>query len=271
MVFDCFPFFNELDVLEIRLNELSGVVDKFIILEAGETYGGQRKRFNLFEHWGRFREFHSKIHYIKLPALHPICEDRRTGRRREAFQRDAIWIPLMMRGVHMDDIVLFSDCDEIPSREAVQYYLDTDRTGIRRFKQHSFYYNVQTLVDYGHDFASRARIGRVRDLKECGSMYEFRMFQKDTCPSIENGGWHFSYFGGPEKIKTKVAALSPFLSEYKLFGDEQLESDIRNRRDLHHRRCEMPEVFADVSMQLPAYLECNREKFSHFFKKAVAA
>jgi beta-1,4-mannosyl-glycoprotein beta-1,4-N-acetylglucosaminyltransferase len=271
MVYDCFPFFNELDVLEIRLNELAPVVDKFVIIEAAETYGGQPKPFNLRDNWNRFKDFHAQIDYRTIGRLYPNCTDRVTGRRREAFQRDLLWVPLFSHKLHPEDVVIFSDCDEIPSADAVQYYLDTDRAGIRRFKQHSFYYNVQTLVDYGHDFASRARIGTARDLLGCGCMYDFRMHEKDTCPAIENGGWHFSYFGGPEKIKTKVAALSPFLSEYKLFGDDELARDIEARRDLHHRRCEMPAIFADVQTHLPEYLEMNRERFSHFFRKTVAA
>jgi beta-1,4-mannosyl-glycoprotein beta-1,4-N-acetylglucosaminyltransferase len=272
MVFDCFPFFNELDVLEIRLNELDPIVDRFVIVESAEMYGGHSKPFNLESNWERFAAFRGKIEYIKLPALQPACKDRASGRAREAYQRDALFHPLMSR-TQPGDTVIFSDCDEIPSYKAVCYAMSKIYQGIQRFKQLSFYYNVQTLVDYGHDFASRARIGTAAQLRKCGSMYGFRMHEKNTCPAIEWGGWHFSYFGGPERIKRKVAALSPFLSEYKLFGDEQLERDIAERRDLHHRRCEMPETFYDVNLQdvtLPAFLMENRQRFSHFFRKAAA-
>ena len=37
MIYDCFPFNNELDILEIRLNILNDVVDKFILVEASKT------------------------------------------------------------------------------------------------------------------------------------------------------------------------------------------------------------------------------------------
>lgn len=271
MVFDCIPFFNELDILEVRLNELAGVVDQFIILEAGETYGGTKKPYNLIRNWERFSAFHNQMTLICVPHLYPDCTNRVTGRMREANQRNAMMTALEP-GARADDIIMLSDCDEIPSEEAVFRGIDmVRRYGIHRFKQHSYYYNVQTRVDYGHDFASRARIGTFAQVMECGSLYDFRMHQKGTCPGIENGGWHFSYFGGPAKIKDKVSALSPFLSEYKLFGDAQLEQDIRDRRDLHHRRCEMPEVFEDVSEPvLPAYLSTYRSKFPHFFRKAAS-
>ena len=38
MIYDCFCFFNELDLLEIRLNVLKDAVVKFVFVEAGETH-----------------------------------------------------------------------------------------------------------------------------------------------------------------------------------------------------------------------------------------
>jgi hypothetical protein len=277
MVFDCFPFFNELDILEIRLHELSSLVDRFLIVEAGETYGGEPKPFHLLEamHAGRFDEFADRMTVIAVDRLRPGCMDRISGRLREADQRERLFPEIMKAAKSPDDIVLFSDCDEIPSREAARKAINSGivhELGVHRFKQNSYYYNVHTLVDYGHDFASRARIGTVEQLNHAGGMYAFRMTNKSTnYYVIEEGGWHFSYFGGPDRIKTKVAALSPFLSEYKLFGDDQLEKDIEERRDLHHRKCEMPEIFGDGSgIKLPRYLEDNRDRFAHFFRKTAA-
>ena len=41
MIYDCFSFFNELDLLEIRLNVLKDVVDKFMLVEATKTHMGE--------------------------------------------------------------------------------------------------------------------------------------------------------------------------------------------------------------------------------------
>lgn len=275
MIFDIFPFFNELDILEIRLHEMSRLVDQFLIVESNETYGGQKKPLYLSEALdaGRFSDFRDRIGLFTLDGLSPVCKDRTSGREREAYQRDMILPALVTYGPAADDTIIFSDCDEIPSARAVEEAVNGGLLsfGIHRLKQHSFYYNVNTCVDYGHDFASRARIGRFQDLEEAGSFYNFRMARKNTnVHAIENGGWHLSYFGGPERIKSKVAALSPFLSEYKLFGDDQLAKDIEARRDLHHRRCEMPEVFEHVpEPTLPDYLKTKKDRFAHFFKKAA--
>ena len=271
-VFDCFPFYNELDVLDIRLNELDSVVSNFFILESHETYGGQRKPLYLREalRAGRFAKFADKIVLLALDELHPKCVDRTTGRLREAYQRNMI-MPALAKVAHAEDAIIFSDCDEIPSnravREACGRFKCMDRPGPYRFKQRSFYYTVNRLADYGHDFASRARIGLWYDVETIGSLYDFRMYRKNDCPAIEDGGWHFGYFGGVEHIKNKVATLSPFISEYKLFGDKQLVRDIVDGKDLHHRRCELPDTFthcASDDATLPAYFLANRDKFAHF-------
>ena len=274
-IFDVFPFMDELDVLEVRLHELNDVVDAFIICEAGETYGGTKREYVFEANRSRFNAFRHKIVYQRLPRLHPDCTDRTSGRLRERDQRDRMLPALYHVKAQPEDVILFSDCDEIPSADAVRFAISNaipkvvGGTGIHRFKQTSFYYNVNTVVDYGHDFASRARIGTFQHLIEnCdGSLYEFRMANKNTeTMAIENGGWHFGYFGDLEKIKRKVAALSPFLSEYKLFGDDVLKQDIMAGRDLHHRRCALPEKFeyrTDIN-GLPEYLRNNLDRFRHF-------
>ena len=61
MVYDCFQFFNELDILKIRLNVLSPVVDKFVISEATETFSGLPKPLYYEENKEMFREFEDKI------------------------------------------------------------------------------------------------------------------------------------------------------------------------------------------------------------------
>ena len=75
MVYDCFIFFNEIDLLEIRLNELNNVVDKFVIIEANKTFQNHHKPYYFEENKERFSQFSSKIIHIKLdkyPLFIPI-------------------------------------------------------------------------------------------------------------------------------------------------------------------------------------------------------
>lgn len=270
MVFDCVPLFGgaELDVLEVRIRELEPVVDVWILGESSETYSGKPKPQTDPEFLiSRFPDLLERIILLRIGPLEPKCRDRETGRLRERFQRDQIDTLCLRHHAGPDDVILFSDLDEIPRARSVAEYLERGLEGVWRFKQRSFYYNVNTQVDYGHDWASRARIGRYRDVVAAGGLYGFRMARKDTEEfALENAGWHFGYFGGPDQIESKVASMSGFLQEYRLFGRETLERDIREGRDLHHRNCELPKQFSRVpSQDLPEFLLRHRDRFPHFF------
>lgn len=273
-VFDVVPFFNELDVLEIRLHELKEVVDVFLIFDARETFGGQRREPIGFSETSKLLppelRHGERFYHITFDSLFPPCIDRKSGRLREEYQRNQMLHILQMLKPDDDDIILFSDLDEIPRATKVKEYIRNNMRGIYRFKQNQYYYNVNTLTDYGHDWGSRARIGRYSDLLKVGSLYDFRMAHKNTEEFvIEDGGWHFSYFGGVDNILEKVNALSSFLSEYKLFGNEQLQKDINEGKDLHHRRnCELPSQFEiiPVDINLPQYFLNHQEKFKHLIR-----
>ncbi|NJM15850.1 MAG: hypothetical protein HC896_11225 [Bacteroidales bacterium] len=60
MVYDCFPFFNELDILEIRLNELNEAVDKFVLVEASRTFQGDPKPLYFEENKEKVQGFFAK-------------------------------------------------------------------------------------------------------------------------------------------------------------------------------------------------------------------
>jgi beta-1,4-mannosyl-glycoprotein beta-1,4-N-acetylglucosaminyltransferase len=286
-IFDVFPFFNELDVLEIRLQELAPIVEKFVILECRETFGGDRKPLYLGDNWERFKPFHNQIVHCVTDRINPpqrhrldknepgarVDEIRTIGRMREANQREDILPFLMAQNPAPMDIISFGDCDEIPRATAISTNLEKISNQMYRLKQRTYYYNVNCQIDYGRDVCSRARVGTYGQLLTQGSMYKFRMAgNKDAnFPAIEEGGWHFSYFGGDiAKIHEKVAALSPFLAEYKLFGDQQLVQDIAGRKDLHRRPVafsELPQVFEARPTDdylLPQYFLEHYDRFRHF-------
>ena len=137
-IYDCFTFFNELDLLEIRLEELYAVVDKFVIVEADRTHSGKYKGFVLEKNKKRYSKWWDKIIYVKiknspLPRLTWIYNlflytknsflkyvsfNAGLGNwNLENFQRNAI-----IRGLtHAEDkdIIIVSDLDEIPSRKGI--------------------------------------------------------------------------------------------------------------------------------------------------------
>src|SRR5581483_3133716 len=121
------PFFNELDVLEVRLATLDPVVDLHVIAEARTTFAGERKPLLLQQHWERFEPWHDKIRYLHvegMPKGDQVYAEPGTATtacasdrwRRENHQRD-----FLGEGLHDledDDLLFLSDLDEIPNPEA---------------------------------------------------------------------------------------------------------------------------------------------------------
>ena len=115
-VIDVFPFFNELDILEMRLNILDPYVDYFIISEATKTFSGMDKPLFYDENKERFSKFSHKI-------IHNIVEDTTSSElhpyQRDVFQKDKIK-DVVLENSSEDDIIIWSDVDEVPNPEAIK-------------------------------------------------------------------------------------------------------------------------------------------------------
>src|SRR5579863_8430750 len=114
MIYDCFTFFNELELLELRLNELAGVVDRFVIVEATKTHSGKPKPLHYRDNQARISRFHSQIIHVIVDDM-PVSDDAWTL---ENFQRNCIVRGLT--GCRPDDFILISDLDELPRAGVVK-------------------------------------------------------------------------------------------------------------------------------------------------------
>lgn len=202
MVVDACTFFNELDLLELRLSELDPVVDRFVIVEANRTHKGTLKPLYYAENKARFAQWHDKIVHIVCPLM-----DDGDGlpaiRRREMTQRNAILDG--MRDLADDDIVLISDCDELPRSHCVVKHLDDGM--IVTYLQKLYYYNFNTYAPERVWPGTRAcRVSDARALSP--HVIRNGLGQPDTVypihRHISDAGWHYSYFGGTVAIHKKM-------------------------------------------------------------------
>ena len=268
MRIDSFIFNDELDVLEMRLGSLDSVVDYFVFVETTRTFSGRPKPLYYQENKNRFAKWHGKI-ITASPSL-PNAGSWEYERLPREF------LVNMIRGLNpaQTDTLTFSDCDEIPNPEVVKTY--TPDLGLRNLKQHTYYYNLNHLFDYGNRAWSRARIGTVQHIYDHGAM-GFRggwPVGKDldpTYPAIENGGWHLSYFQPTiETIRRKVFSIShddlwPFINSR---SDKQIIEDIHAGKDLYHRAGIGDAIWVDTNVEadprLPDYYLQNKERFKAF-------
>ena len=224
MIYDCFSFFNELDLLEIRLNTLEKVVDKFVLSESNYTHTGRRKPLYYEDNKGRFAKFTDKIIHV----VSPDPKDPERAKKDMAYswlceniQRNAT-IRAIENFLDDNDMLIVSDIDEIPAPEAIMRAVRRNRPTRLRQKFYYYYLNyrccttpywdagsvVLSYKDY-KDMAiySRTIGGSAFNVEENTSPTATKVRALSRIKVIGNGGWHFSYIGGVDKIIIKLNSI----------------------------------------------------------------
>jgi hypothetical protein len=201
-VYDCFPFFNELDVLEIRLQELWDVVDVFVLAESNMSHSGKPKEYIFKNNEDRFDKYMSKIRRVIVDDM-PDTPDSWV---REKYQR---WsCTKALTDVEADDIIITSDLDEIPRADAISMIKedenDWDRyiLTIPMFQYKINYMKIYDIVKQPNIMVTRARCyTNAQQERE----YTFPWVPKpDNLVFIDHAGWHFTYFGDNNHAITKI-------------------------------------------------------------------
>lgn len=205
MIVDAFPFFNELDLLEIRLNELYETVDKFILIESTRTLSNKPKSLYFNENKLRFSRFLDKIDHIiindELIKNLEWVSDRFTI---DWYQKN---YPLFhLRNYPDDTILCFSDLDEIVKAKCINNYNKNRGVGTFLLSNRCYYMNMIFNKCY-YQPLKKAKISTLGWIRNSGkTLLEIRETISDYL--IEDSGWHFSYLGGSEKIIEKIESFA---------------------------------------------------------------
>lgn len=238
-IVDCFMFFNEKDIAYLRIKELYDAVDYFIINEATTTHLGNEPRELLFWKDERLQEFKNKIYYK------PINLNRDYGeftskyfqewkmRLGEQEQRSRLHEGLYQLDLNEDDVIFISDCDEIPNKNC---FNNLENQDIIAFNQMFFvhYVNIYTNKNVTGTVACKFNKLKYLNNKFNNLGLEILRSNKDFVPRIENGGWHYSYMGGPQIVSKKVTAIpdgdanSPWKTEDA--SEKLILESIKNRK-----------------------------------------
>ncbi|MDR0949124.1 MAG: hypothetical protein LBM69_06385 [Lachnospiraceae bacterium] len=227
-IYSAFPFYNELDLLDFRLQVLSPVVDYFVVVEATHTFTGKSKPLYYQENKHRFRRYANKIIHVcvdELPAGgNPWDMDY--------FQRNAI-----MRGLTKakpDDIILLSDCDEIANPSTVLKLYNMDLSKPLSIPLCMCYYYMNCL-NVTAPYWYRCKAVAYQTLLS-STPQEMRMFELSAENLKESDslypGWHLSYLNGVKGIQDKMNAFAH--QEYnteEYVGAEHLQDCIANGKD----------------------------------------
>ena len=197
VIIDCFTFFNEIDLLEGRLEYLYNVVDRFVIVESNRTHSCKLKPLNFKENESRYSKYMDKITYLVWENNQDSTPDAWI---QENAQRNYILEGLKdINAGH----VMVSDIDEIPNRNMINVAISSTASDWFTFRQQMFFYNLKqrTLKPW-----SGSIITTVPVLKEKTPQW-FRN-NRTNGVHIEDGGWHLSYWGSPEAIQYKIDSFA---------------------------------------------------------------
>ncbi|TAG57582.1 MAG: hypothetical protein EAZ27_02560 [Cytophagales bacterium] len=286
-IYDCFTFFNELDLLEIRLNELANVADFFVLVEANFTHQGNPKSYYFEENKSRYSSFLDKIIHIKVDDI-PENDILNTDKNwnLEHFQRNAIERGLTL--AHENDIIIISDIDEIPKKEIIKnitfnekpiiillmnfYYYFVDLQAKYSFSWKYYFLgkflNI-TKYRYKHinnTFWQASVILKKKDLispQHCRDLLKKYHFDVNY---IKNSGWHFSYLGGIDKIITKLESFAHAeFNENKFKSKDFINTILKNKKVIHDKKLKLFKI--NNLELLPFTLTLNIQKFKHLFSE----
>lgn len=250
MIYDTFLFYNELDVLDIRLHELDKVVDKFVLVEATVTHTNRPKPLYYQQNKSRFKKFHKKI-------IHIIVEDSPDVSMPWIIERHQLSaVTRGLRKCKPNDTILYSCADEIPNPEKILEWKDKPGKNKVFLQTMSFYF--LNCIEYKDKEWSGSRMFKYKDLLSFDDIYFTRYMKPDI--KIHSGGWHFSYMGGVKKIQQKLAAFAhQEFNNDKFNTPEKILKAIYQNKDFLNHGLKF-KITTDLSF-LPKYVLDNKEKY----------
>ena len=223
-IYDCFMYFDEDLLLDLRLNTLDKYVKKFVISEAAYTHNGTKKKLQF--DINKFQKFKDKIIYIvveKEPSSILIPDDKDNkvergeklilnGMARDYFQREKLSDGI--KEANENDLIMISDLDEIPNLKNLDFSSVDDNIYI--FEQKIFYYKLNLYYEKFKWFGTKAvkkknflspqwlRNVKAKNYPKWRLDVFFSKKKYSNLKFIDNGGWHFTCLRTPEELEKKL-------------------------------------------------------------------
>jgi len=251
-IIDCFTFYNELKMLNYRLNILNDIVDYFVLVEATHTYIGKEKPLFYQDNKHLFEKFNHKIIHIivddfthKFPNINIEKEEQWINER---YQRDCISRGLDKLSLQNNDVITITDLDEIPNPKILEQIKNKDIVvDINILELDFYYYNLNSKMDHQWQLSKILTFEKYNELNVGCDKIRFY-----NCPIIKNAGWHLSYFGNEKFIKNKLENFSHQEFNKIEFTDEKLIKErINNGNDLFDRPTSIINIPIEDNDNLP--------------------
>jgi beta-1,4-mannosyl-glycoprotein beta-1,4-N-acetylglucosaminyltransferase len=293
-VYDCFMYFDEDLLLDLRLNVLSDYVSKFVITEATYTHNGSKKKLKF--DINNFKKFKNKIEYIVVDDQPPnilkvnkndTSEEKGQKLILNGYARDNYQRNRLADGISealSNDIIIVSDLDEIPNLTNLNF--NNVKNKIIQFQQKMFYYKLNLYYPEFNWFGSKACKKKylispqwLRNIKS-KKYSKFRIdliFNKKKYNDIFyvlDGGWHFTCIRSPKDLEYKLLnfahhyefeqsgldenKLKELIFEKKIMYDHKLGRESKNKWG---GKSKLEKI---STSKLPSYINLNLHKYQEW-------
>ena len=263
-IIDCFSYFDEDLILEIRLNTLYDYVDKFVICEATLDHAGNKKKLNFKIE--NFKKYKKKIEYIIIDDLPKIVKKFKKhwhpAHARDQFQRNSL-----VRGIQdcdPNDLIMISDLDEIPNPLKIPKFKENNKYAC--FVQSNFLLKFN-LLNVSEPRWYGTRMCRKKDLKSPQWLREikskklpfYKFYKRQFDLFIEDGGWHFSSVKSVDDIYKKLNSYAEQQWNNEKFKNiDVIKRKIAQKKDLFDRNYKFKVL--EVDKTFPKYIIDNQKK-----------
>ena len=292
-IFDCFMYFDEDLMLDLRLNILDQYVDYFVIVESCFNHKGEKRKLNF--NVNNYKKFENKIIYLiydKIPKEIQSIKDHDTSHEKDAKYifnagyRENAQRNYIINGLSQandDDIIMISDVDEIPKLDNLKF--DNIKEKLIFFNQDMFYYKfnlkLPNLNWVGTKSCKKKYLKNPQWLRNIKGkkypLYRFDILFSDTKYSsvkfVDGGGWHFTNIKSAEQIRHKLKSylhhrefdVQPISKDQieglikKQIAIYDLNLDKRTQKFGHGRKLEKYDI-----KNLPNYLKNNIKKYNEW-------
>jgi beta-1,4-mannosyl-glycoprotein beta-1,4-N-acetylglucosaminyltransferase len=218
-VYDCFPYFNEKELLEFRIKLLYNYVDGFYITDADHTHGGHSKEFSCLKVLEDLKIPMEKIHVIEVNL--PSQKELPDNYFRERYQRD-----IVSKYFEDNSVYIVSDCDEIINPEMIDIFVEGATNNPNNIMRVSLAWlngkaNLRVCCPRGINskfntpfvcmkhHVENHTLSKIREDEACEiRKLEYKsLFLLDDQQNTVDCGWHFSWMGGTERMKIKMKSF----------------------------------------------------------------
>ncbi len=260
-IFDCITFFEENRHADLRFNILNDYVDYFVVCEGLFDHKGNKKKINF--NLNNYPKFKKKIIHIICPKF----PKKINPWERQAYQRDYI-----LKNIEIakdNDLILFSDPDEIPNPKKIKNLILKKKYLI--FLQNLYYYKINLQdVNLGNNWEGTRgclkknlysiNYMRQKVLKKNLKYKFWRIDKEKNIQIINDGGWHFSYLLTPSEIQRKIKTFAHTEYNKKKFTNLKIiKNKIKKRLDLFNRNIFFMKKKLDQTF--PEYILKNKKNF----------